>query len=215
MVAPPLTPPTHIEQALYTRDDYAEMVRRAESDGVDTTFELVWGEIVAKMPTLLHAKIAARLLIKLGAFVMEHGLGDVMTEANYHLPNDPHNDRVPDLSFIRADRNLPTIEQGSAPFMPDLAVEVKSDGNTYKELREKASYFLHGGARLVWLVYPQRREVEVCTLNAGGGLTIQTVTGDESTLSGGEVIPNFTLALKDIFLPLPPPAPQPDDGKGS
>lgn len=212
MVAPPLTPPTLIEQALYTRDEYADMVRRAESDGVDTTYELIWGEIVAKMPTLLHAKVAARLVIKLGAFALEHNLGDVMTEANYHLPNDPHNDRVPDVSFIRADRNLPTIEQGSAPFMPDLAIEVKSDGNTYKELREKASYFLHGGARLVWLVYPARREVEVCTLNTGGGLNIQTVTGEDSTLNGGEVVPNFSLALKDIFLPLPA-TPKPDADK--
>lgn len=141
MVAPPLITPHISTQTLYTINDYAEFVRRIEANGDDTTYELIWGEIAAKIPTLLHGKIAARIVIKLGGFVLAHGLGDVMTEANYHLLNDPHNDRVPDVSFIRVDRNLPSIEQGSAPFMPDLAVEVKSEGNTYKELREKASYF--------------------------------------------------------------------------
>jgi hypothetical protein len=32
----PLTPPTLIEQALYTRDEYTDKVRCVESDGVDT-----------------------------------------------------------------------------------------------------------------------------------------------------------------------------------
>lgn len=199
MVAPPITPSTTPLKTLYTREEYAAFVRQAESDGDDTTYELVWGEIAEKMPTLLHAEIAANIMGYLWLFLKSNPIGKVYSEANYHLPNDPHNDRVPDVSFIRADRNLPTIEQGSAPFMPDLAVEVKSDGNTYKELREKASYFLNGGSRLVWLVYPARREVEVCTLAAGGGLHIQTLSGDGAVLDGGDIIPGFSLPLRDLF----------------
>lgn len=70
----------------------------------------------------------------------------------------------------------------------------RSDGNMYN-----ASYFLNGGSRLVWLVYPARREVEVCTLAAGGGLHIQTLSGEGAVLDGGDVIPGFSLPLRDLF----------------
>lgn len=200
MVAPPVNRPNIPLKTLYTRDEYASFVRQAESNGDDTTYELVWGEVIAKSGTSLQKGwISAQVLGFLGMFLRLNPIGIPLAPANYHLPNDPHNDRVPDVSFIRTDRNLPTIEQGSAPFIPDLAVEVKSDGNTYKELREKASYFLNGGARLVWLVYPARREVEVCTLAAGGGLHIQTLNGEGAVLNGGDVIPGFSLPLRDLF----------------
>lgn len=47
---------------------------------------------------------------------------------------------------------------------------------------------------MVWLVYPEAKEVEV--YRPGQPVQIISAAG---TLDGGEVLPGFTLAVKDIF----------------
>lgn len=202
MLAPAL--PETAAQTLYTSAEYAAFIDRAEAAGDDATYELVLGEIVQKpMPTQLHAKIAATIIALLWLYLRSKPLGEVFAEANYQYPSDPMNVRIPDVSFVRADRNLPVVAVGNAPYLPDLAIEIKSVGNTPRELREKALYFLRGGTKLVWLVNPARREVEVCTLGEGGVLTIAVVSGESAVLSGGELLPEFTVPLREIFPPLP------------
>ena len=77
--------------------------------------------------------------------------------------------------------------------MPDLAIEVKSPDDTYKQMREKADYYLQNGTKLVWLVYPEKRIVEVYTNEQQDILTL------EDRLTGGELLPEFELSVKDIF----------------
>lgn len=112
--------------------------------------------------------------------------------------NDPHNARLPDVAYTSAERLLPLTKKGSVPQMPDLCVEIQSPDDKPHEMREKAMFYLRNGARMVWLVYSKTRTIEVCTLNAEGVLQIQVV--DESgELSGGEILPGFTLPLSAIF----------------
>jgi Uma2 family endonuclease len=61
-------------------------------------------------------------------------------------------------------------------------------------MRDKAAYYLANGARLVWLVYPKKRMVEV--LYPNGEFDIFS---EGETLSGGEVVPGFTMAVQDVF----------------
>lgn len=68
----------------------------------------------------------------------------------------------------------------------------KSPGNTYAELREKARYYLAHGSRMVWLVYPEKREIEVHTTEV---IPLQAT----DTLTGGEVLPGFSAPVADIF----------------
>jgi Uma2 family endonuclease len=78
--------------------------------------------------------------------------------------------------------------------MPDLVIEVKSPDDTYTSRRERAQYYLVHGAKLVWLVYPDKRLVEVYRQGADSDL----LTGDD-TLQGADVLPNFTLPVDEIF----------------
>ncbi len=86
------------------------------------------------------------------------------------------------------------VTKGAVPRFPDLAVEVKSPGDSYRQMREKAAYYLANGTKLVWLVYPEKRLVEV--YRADGD--IQILTGDD-TLDGGDVLPGFSMTVSDIF----------------
>ncbi len=155
-------------------------------------FELINGMVVEKMPTLLHAAVVHLISGFLFMFLRQNPIGRVYVEARYQLPDSTHNARIPDLSFVSGtDRAV--LSEGPAPYMPDMAVEVKSPDDTYREIREKAVYYLEHGTRLVWLVYPEKRLVIALTNDSEDILT------DVETLDGGEVLPGFTLAVKDIF----------------
>jgi Uma2 family endonuclease len=73
-------------------------------------------------------------------------------------------------------------------------MDVKTAHHTYKEMRERAAYYLANGARLVWLVYPEKRLIEVFRLDADSEFFTE---GD--TLDGGEVLPGFTLKVSEVF----------------
>jgi Uma2 family endonuclease len=104
--------------------------------------------------------------------------------------------RLPDLSFVSWGR-LPGREIPSAPvpdLTPDLAVEVLSEGNTAAEMRRKLREFFKAGVRLVWIVDPPTRTIEVFTAP-----NKSTVLTEDQTLDGGDVLPGFTLPLRKLF----------------
>jgi len=176
---------------LYTVDEFEEFIARPEnSDGL---FELINGEIVEKVTTEEHSLIVGDLYLALRTFVDQHDLGRVAFEVRRRVPGDQHNARQPDLEFTRKERLLPVVRKGAVPQMPDLAVEVKSPDDSLSKLREKAAYYLANGARLVWLVYPKKRLVIVLTPDSEEILT------EDDTLDGGDVLPGFTLPVRDIF----------------
>lgn len=59
-------------------------------------------------------------------------------------------------------------------------------------------YFTHG-CHTVWYVYPEEKQVHVFT-----GLEQRTILEVGQTLTGGEVLPGFTLSLAELFAPVAP-----------
>ena len=78
--------------------------------------------------------------------------------------------------------------------IPDLVVEVASPSDSVREVNDKAWMWLSYGTRLVWVLHPNRRRVDVHHL----GGAVATLTNEE-TLSGGDVLPGFECSLADIF----------------
>jgi len=74
-------------------------------------------------------------------------------------------------------------------------VEVQSPGQSDRFMADKAAYYLEHGARMVWLIYPDRRLVEVLTQQDRHLLT------ESGIISGGDVLPDFSVAVKDLFPP--------------
>jgi Uma2 family endonuclease len=158
----------------------------------DRRFELIQGEIVEKMPTQLHAYIIGMLNGFLFVFLRQNPIGYVLIEARYRLPNDPENDLIPDLSFISKTRG-PLVQSGPAPYMPDLAVEAQSEGQSDKFMLDKAQVYLANGSRMVWIIYSAKQVVEVLTPTDR-----QLLTAND-TLSGGDVLPGFSVTVRDLF----------------
>lgn len=85
--------------------------------------------------------------------------------------------------------------------MPDRNDGVKYPSKYVKGirgLREKALYYLENESQLVWLIYPESETAEVCTRAADGTIRIAPL-GQDGVLDGGDVLPGFTLPLKDVF----------------
>lgn len=180
-----------IEHKLYTVDEFEQFLKQPENR--DRLFELVNGEIVEKMPTEEHGIISLRIGSKLLIFSDANHLGRVGVEIRHQTPEDRYNDRIPDVSFT-VDTTAPVVRQGAIPHFPDLAVEVKSPDDSYRQMRDKAAYYLTNGVKLVWLIYPEKRLVEVYPVEGD----IQ-ILNEADTLDGGDVLPGFSLRVSDIF----------------
>jgi Uma2 family endonuclease len=175
---------------LVTVEEFEAFITLPEN--AERLFELINGEIVEKMVTQAHGVIIMNIGSEIRFYLKQNPIGRLGPEISHRAPNDAKNERLPDLSFVSGLSDA-VVTRGSVMRMPDLAVEVKSHSNTYKELLDKAQYYLANGTRMVWLVYPEKRLVEALT-----PADRQLLDATE-TLSGGDVLPGFTMAVKDIF----------------
>jgi Uma2 family endonuclease len=174
-----------------TFDEFEEYIERPENS--ERLLELINGEIVEKVPTEEHGIVVLNIASPLRAFVRQHKLGRVTTEARHHLPGDDKNDRLPDVSF-RSDISAPVVRQGPIAGMPDLAVEVQSPSQSESDMVKKAAYYLANGSRMVWLAYLTKRSVEVHRRSQP-----VEILEDGDVLDGDDVLPGFTLSLSDVF----------------
>jgi Uma2 family endonuclease len=175
----------------YSIAEYEALIDEAENS--DRLLELVHGLIVEKMPTQLHAAIVHLISGFLFIFLREHPIGWALVQARYQLPGDEHNARIPDLSFVRRVEGRTLTTARAAPYMPDLAIEIQSPGQSDRMMLDKADYYLSNGTQMVWLVYPDRRLVEVLTNDERHLLT------ETGAINGRDVLPGFTVNVKDIF----------------
>jgi Uma2 family endonuclease len=179
-----------VEKLRYYTVEEFEQIADSE-DNRERLLELIDGEIVEKVPTERHGMVTGNIYGPLWMHVKLTRAGRVVMEVRYRKPEDRHNARIPDIAFTAGNR--PVVERGTVPQMPDLAVEVRSPDDSLKKLREKARYYLANGTRLVWLVIPEKRLVEVYSPDDEQVLT------EADVLSGGDVLPGFSLPVKAIF----------------
>jgi Uma2 family endonuclease len=180
------------QHKLHTADEFERFIALPEN--AERRFQLIHGEIVEMSPSERHGMIAANITTALTMYVRQHRLGRVAVEPRHRASEDAYNVRLPDVAFTSAERALPVVEHGAVPQMPDLAIEIKSPDDTYKQMRETAAYYLANGARMVWLVYPEQRLVEVYHADAD----IQILTENDA-IEGGALLPGFILPVVEVF----------------
>jgi len=161
-------------------------------------YELVRGRLVCMSPsTSRSARVAARLLARVGIFVEQHELGAWGgMEWGFRIATNPDTVRAPDVAFVRAER----VSQGGRPDefwqgAPDFAVEVVSPTDRYSDIIDKVREYLDTGTRLVWAIDPGPRTAIVFRRDG-----TYTWLGEHGTLNGEDVLPGFTLPLAQIWV---------------
>jgi Uma2 family endonuclease len=175
-----------------TEEDLLHFVER------DMLCELVDGTLVEKPVGYEESLIALAIAQALRAFVRPRKLGIVSgPDATLRLRSGSI--RLPDVSFVSAS-DLPGGKRPKGvkvPMFPiALAVEVISEGNSREEMRRKNREYFESGSKLVWLVYPITRTVAV--FDGPTEEPARILSGDEK-LDGGDVVPEFTMSLTDVF----------------
>ena len=159
-------------------------------------YELIDGELVEMSPSGRRAsRVGVAFARILGNHVVPRGLGEVFgADGGFVLFPGRELLRVPDASFVRADRLVGQTDDGFLRLAPDLTVEVVSPTDRPGEVAAKVAEYLAAGVRLVWVAEPPTRTVTVHAL----GLAPRTL-GEADELDGGDVLPGFRVNVADLF----------------
>lgn len=176
-----------IQNKLYTVEEFEAFQR----DNRDRLFELINGEIVEKMVTQEHSIVALALGAKFYNYLEQNPIGRAGVEGAFRPTTDKSNVRLPDISVV-LDMERPVTRQGSAPYMPDIAVEIQSPDDSRKEMLDKADFYLANGVRVVVLIYTPKRIIEVLTPDD----SILLTENDTLTL---DLLPDFAVPVKSLF----------------
>jgi Uma2 family endonuclease len=164
----------------------------------ETLYEMVDGQRVDVPPMSVYTTwLASRLHGRLWPYVEEHGLGTCVMEMLFILDAERNLRRRPNVAFVSADRwpldrEIPTI--GDWAIVPDLAVEVISPNDIFKDVITKLQEYFQYGVQLVWAVVPEAQQVYV--YDSPTQVRILTV---RDTLTGSKILPDFHLPLASLF----------------
>ena len=185
------TAETRSETGLLTAADLLRL------DGEGVRGELIRGVLCETMAAgIEHGEIVVNLAMALGAFVKPKRLGRlVASDAGVWLERDPDTVREPDIAFFPAEAMpLDVRITGYAEVAPGLVVEVASPGDSRREVHDKARMWLSHGVRLVWVVHPETRTVDVHRPNQA-----VTTLVEQDALDGLDVLPEFSCDVSAIF----------------
>ena len=157
--------------------------------------ELIDGTLVEKAMGAKSSVYAARLVHFLWMYLDLNPRGFAYAP-DMIIRTGPNQLRLPDGGFYSWTRWPGRIEElpNIMAVMPELAVEVLSDGNTKGEMERKRREYFDAGVELVWIVDPKRFTVQVFTSPSQ-----QTLLTRADTLDGGAVLPGFALPLATFF----------------
>lgn len=144
--------------------------------------------------------ISSNREIKAGAYLLIHveqnDLGEVFSSSGgFRLPNTAV--RSPDAAFVAKGRLSEDWDQQEDKFIsvvPDFVIEIRSKSDSLEGLQEKMQEYIENGVKLGWLIDRQNKTAYV--YRADGSITQYP---ESATLSGEDVVPGFTLALKVLL----------------
>jgi Uma2 family endonuclease len=153
--------------------------------------ELVDGALVdVSGNTWIHNRLREYLVKLLSLHVDQQKLGEVISEQEYDFEGNAHG---PDVSFVSTEKlALLDLRRRVQRFVPDLAIEVVSQHDTFEKLMKKARRYRKCGTQEVWVFNIDGREAVV--LNDQ-----QSAILDEDQQLSTNLIPGLSIRLSDLF----------------
>lgn len=185
------TAPTSSPDQRITLDEFARLPD-------NESYELVDGYLKERLVSFQSNVLALRI----GAALLNYSdaYSGIACGEGIELAIDPAR---PQTLLYRADGAF--ISNGRVPgnepvagylrIPPDLVVEVISPSNTAIEMMAKVEDYLRLGVRLVWLVYPDLKVVNVFTDDA----SLPSRVRPGQRLEGGDILPGLSIEVDAIF----------------
>jgi Uma2 family endonuclease len=160
----------------------------------DCLCELIDGVLVEKVSTFYESILAVRIASAFHDWNEPRNAG-LVTGASAPFGFGPRLVRMPDVAFTSWDRLPRGFPRAAVPrLVPDVAVEILNPGNTKGELARKLSDYFTAGVRSVWFVEPHHQLIKVYS-----STTRMKRLSANDVISGGVVLPGFTLLVAKVF----------------
>jgi Uma2 family endonuclease len=178
-------------RTLLSVDEFERLPEPEEGGG----YELDEGEAVYVSPNSLEqGEIIYRIYALLREWAKSNDRGLVAPDSWIELA--PGVVRAPDVAYIPRDRITNLDPKHTLKVVPALAVEVLSTYNTAREMSRKIQQYRDAGVDLIWVIDPEKCEVDVYS-----SLPLGTLRQGDS-LSEDKILPGFSVPLSTIFEPV-------------
>jgi len=169
-----------------TIDDFEKL-----PDALALNHELEDGKLVdVSGNTLIHNRLRDAFISLLRDYVKKNGLGEIVSEQEFDFGGNAYG---PDVSFFGPGK-LPLCEamRRVQRFVPDVAIEIVSENDTFKKLVRKADRYRKCGTKEVWIIDPDSR---IAFMYSEG---LNTILRENGVFQSG-LIPGFSIRLGDLF----------------
>ena len=158
-------------------------------------YELDEGEAVYVSPNSYEqAEIIQRIYAPLKAWAHANNRGLVASDAWFEHARGVV--RAPDVAYVPRDRVSPFDPKHALKLVPALAVGVLSPLNTAREVSRKIQQYRDAGVELIWVVDPEKSEVDVHS-----ALPLRTLRQGDA-LKDAKVLPGISISVSDVFAPI-------------
>ena len=179
-----------LQRTFVTVEEFDRFVDLPEN--ADKLFEYIGQEAVEVPSAPYTSAVASQISFHIGKLVPSQQIGHITGEGAGYVVNGER--YVPSLAYTsRLRLNALPRTIGYVPLAPDFAVEVLSPFDSEGHLLRKIAGYLAAGT-LLWIVYPETKTVEIYA--PGEPMRWVSIDGE---LDGGDVLPGFKLAVKEIF----------------
>ncbi len=153
--------------------------------------ELVDGELVdVSGNTFDHNYLRDLLGRLLASYVIERNLGKVVTEQEYEFGGNAHG---PDVTFFAPEKvKLLDRRKRVQRFVPDLAIEIVSENDTFPKLIKKVNRYRQCGTKEAWILDIDSRRAFLFSESGDANL-------DENGVFQSDLIPGLSIRLGDLF----------------
>ena len=177
-----------------TEDEFFDFCQEQEGYKIERNSD---GTIIIYEPEGFYSsKKNSALGWHLESWNRQYKLGEVTgTSGGYILPNSAT--RGPDAAWVSFKRlkSVPPKELKKFPHLvPEFVIELRSETDRLKKLRQKMEEYIANGVLLAWLIDPKTETSYI--YRADGSL--EELQGFDRILSGEDVLPGFELPLAEL-----------------
>ncbi len=178
-------------KTLLSTDELEKLPRPEQGGG----YELDEGEPVYVSPNSVEqSTIIYRIYALLNEWARRGNLGLVAADSWIELA--PGIVRAPDVAYIPRERLSNVDPKHALKVVPALAVEVLSAYSTAREMSRKIQQYRDAGIELIWVVDPDKCEVDIHS-----SLPLKTLRKD-GTLSDDKILPGLSIPINTLFEPV-------------
>jgi Uma2 family endonuclease len=159
--------------------------------------ELIHGRIVTMPPpTPRHGQVCSKVDRLMGTFADENDLGHVLcNDSGVITERDPDTVRGADVAFYTYAK-IPRgkIRKGYLDVVPDLVVEVRSDGDRWGDVEAKVKEYLDAGVTVVIILDPEPERAHVFRSDQP-----PRVLGPDEELTIPDLLGDFRVPVRRFF----------------